>query len=336
MIFEEIRDQEAAVATLVRAIGSDKLAHAYLFEGPGGVGKRTTALALAQALNCLEAPGVGCLRCDSCRKIRERLHPDVIVVGPPEGKKQTPIESIRELERRVAYRPNEGRAQVAIIDPAHVMTEAAANALLKTLEEPRPDTFLILVTDRAPVLLPTVRSRCQRVRFRPLARATVEGLLVAGGTPPPTAAIAASLADGSLDKAARYLGEELQERLDRAFALLQAVDDPLPLGGLDTAQACKERDEALALFDLLVVVAGELTDRLARRDDPPGPLARQLAGPLANLLERPVARQAARLALLAEGATLAIERNNMNPQLAVEGVFLSMRGRAAHLFGTRA
>src|SRR5206468_11280591 len=121
---------------------ADKVASAYLFEGMVGVGKATTALALAQALNCERAPGQGCGACDPCRKIESGLHPDVVRVEP-DGQ-FIKIAQVRQVTARAAYRPHEGRARVVILDPADAMNLEAANALLKTLEEPPADIHFVL------------------------------------------------------------------------------------------------------------------------------------------------------------------------------------------------
>lgn len=141
MAFTNVLSQDFAVQTLRRALNSNKTPHAYLFVGPPGVGKHLVAETLSAALNCLEKTDDACGNCISCRKIAKNVHPDVFCVTLPNEKKSIPVESVRELEKTLKTKPHEGRAKVAIIDPADKMTESASNAILKTLEEPGPGRY---------------------------------------------------------------------------------------------------------------------------------------------------------------------------------------------------
>ena len=149
-----------------------------LFAGPSGVGKRLTALAVAQALNCtntsqgsgLRAEGSvdACGACAACTRIARGVHPDVLFVEPGDSG-AIKIDQVRDIVDRAQYRPFEGRRRVVIIDEADALVQPAQNALLKTLEEPTPSSVFILVTSRPDMLLPTVLSRCPQLRFRPLS-----------------------------------------------------------------------------------------------------------------------------------------------------------------------
>ncbi|MDD5309813.1 MAG: DNA polymerase III subunit delta' [Deltaproteobacteria bacterium] len=330
MGFAEIRDQDRAVGTLRRALAASKVPHAYLFEGPAGVGKSLAATALSMALNCEREGSDACGECGSCRKILEDVHPDVIRIGLPEGKKLIPIDAVRDLEKRLYFRPHEGRAKVAVIDPADGLTEPAANALLKTLEEPRADAFLVLVTSRASALLATVRSRCQRVRFRALGQDTVREILEAEGVSPAEASVVAMLAEGGMDRAARYLGEDLEARIEAAFDLFAGATEETPMKGLAAAAALKgDRDEVVAVLDLMLVILGEVAflrsadawDRQAL-----GALGERLGPRLEELARRGDVIEAAKHVALVHRAKEGIERNNQNAQLALEGMLVAMRG----------
>ncbi|MGB6836539.1 MAG: AAA family ATPase, partial [Dehalococcoidia bacterium] len=170
--------QEAAVSMLTRCLAEGRISHAYLFVGPAQVGKTTTARQFAQALNCLgdEPP---CGECRACRLIAEGKHPDVETMGiggvcdEPEhrdhrtdGSRDIRICQVRRMERVLSRTPYEGRCRVIIVDPADALTTEAANAFLKTLEEPPPNVVLILVAQREELLPSTVGSRCRRVPFR--------------------------------------------------------------------------------------------------------------------------------------------------------------------------
>jgi DNA polymerase III delta' subunit len=151
-------------------VQADRLAQAYLFAGPASCGKHAVGEALARALNCLSTPGFGCDTCDSCVKIAEGNHPDVRTLEPEGKLGRISIDTIRkQVIPAMAMPPHEGRARIFLIREATAMAGPAANALLKTLEEPPPRTHFILGTTAPVKLLPTIRSRCQRVNFQALS-----------------------------------------------------------------------------------------------------------------------------------------------------------------------
>lgn len=163
------------VELLSRSVSRSTLPPSLIFAGPRGAGKRATALAVAQALNCLElAPAPpegavdaaerGCRPCPSCLRIARGVHPDVLIVEPGETG-TIKIDQVRDFVESSSYRPFEGRRRVAIVDHADAMVPGAQNALLKTLEEPPPSSVFILVTSRPDTLLPTLRSRCIQLTF---------------------------------------------------------------------------------------------------------------------------------------------------------------------------
>jgi DNA polymerase III delta' subunit len=168
-ILSHIRGQPRALAILRQAMAMNRVAHAYLFCGPAGCGKHTTGLALAAALNCERAPGEGCGACGPCEKIAAGIHPDVRTLERQGASQTIPIETIRtQVIPVLALPPHEGRARVFLIEEAGSLQGASANALLKTLEEPPPRTHFVLATTSPQKLLPTIRSRCQRINFAAL------------------------------------------------------------------------------------------------------------------------------------------------------------------------
>jgi DNA polymerase-3 subunit delta' len=170
-VWESLQGQGRAAAQLRRSIERDRVPHAYLFSGPPGAPLVDAALALAMALSCLRSPGDGCegdpeSMCAACAKIASGIHPDVVTLVREGAAQIVPIESVRnQVIARVGFPPHEGAIRVFIVEEATAMAPPAANALLKTLEEPPSRTLFVLCTTAPEQLLPTIRSRCQRVRF---------------------------------------------------------------------------------------------------------------------------------------------------------------------------
>jgi DNA polymerase-3 subunit delta' len=165
-VWQSLAGQDRVVAQLRRAIERDRVPHAYLFSGPRGAPLYDTALALAMALCCQRARGEGCGDCDACAKIAAGIHPDVVTLIREGAAQIVPIESVRsQVIARLGLPPHEGAVRVFIVEEATSLAPPAANALLKTLEEPPARTLFILGTTAPEQLLPTIRSRCQRVRF---------------------------------------------------------------------------------------------------------------------------------------------------------------------------
>ncbi|NTU42418.1 MAG: DNA polymerase III subunit delta' [Nitrospirales bacterium] len=168
MSLKDTIGQERAVRILLGGIRRDRIPSAVLFSGEGGVGKRLTAMNYAKAVNCLQpVNGDSCDSCISCHKIDSGSHPDLFVVVP-EGD-EIRIEEVRKIEDALSLRPLEGRRKVVVMDGADAMNIYAANAFLKTLEEPPQDSLIILVSSDPDSLPDTIRSRCIAVRFRSLS-----------------------------------------------------------------------------------------------------------------------------------------------------------------------
>jgi len=171
MRFESFVGNRKVIERLRKKLGQGRFAHGLIFSGPDGVGKHTCALMLAKALNCRNSrePGDFCDECSSCRKIASGTHPDVMTITVEEEATQIKIAQIRQNLSLLDLQPLEGLNKIFIIDPADRLTEEAANALLKGLEEPPENTFFILITINVQELLLTVRSRCQIYNFTPLS-----------------------------------------------------------------------------------------------------------------------------------------------------------------------
>jgi DNA polymerase-3 subunit delta' len=287
-LFKEIIGQEKAIGFLRGVIATDKIAPAYLFTGMQGIGKRTTAMAFALLLNCMNpVDGDGCRRCSSCKKISDGNHPDLVFIGPNKEKKAIGIDQIREINRHLAFSPVLGRYRIIVIDPAEKMSDEAANAFLKALEEPPPGNILILNVRDPDQLPPTIVSRCQRVPFKPLPTQDIEDwLLREGNVDKESAKILARLSEGSLGEAIKLANDDLfTERLNLTTTL-HSVMNGSPDMLLDLAQKFSDlgkraatnkelKDDRIALMlgiwkslfrDMLVIKLGGAVDLILNSD----------------------------------------------------------------------
>lgn len=275
-MFAELTGNERVKAALKRMLVTDRLPGAMLFTGEEGIGKRLFALEIARALNCRtpkdnEACGV----CSSCTRIaklnypqREDAeewtqiiwtdHPDVGLVVAP--KRVLRVEQMRQIEKEANFRPFEGKARVFLIDEADKLNDASANALLKVLEEPPRTSHLILITARPAMLLPTILSRCQMIRFSPLTPAEIETHLTKNKlVDPKTARLRARAAGGSMGRA---LSGDLMTFTSQRKAMLKVLhalvvsDDRAQLlrsaEQLNEAQYKEEFEERLDVLETLI------------------------------------------------------------------------------------
>lgn len=216
MSFGSLKGQDRAIVFLKGVAESGRVANSYIFVGPSGCGRKTAALGFAKLLNC-SGPlnGEPCGECHFCKKISNSSCPDVKILTKAKDKTEIGIDIILEAVRSIALKPYEARRKVYIIDGADEITDDAANAILKTLEEPPPSAVLVLIAENYESLLPTIRSRSQAVKFFPVPTADIERILEdAHKIDREKAKLFSRISSGSVGRAIRFSkGNYLEERL---------------------------------------------------------------------------------------------------------------------------
>lgn len=251
MSFNDIFGHDKQIALLKGFIEQNRLPHALLFYGMEGIGKKTTALVFAKALNCLRENQDACDDCSSCRKVDHKNHLDVVLLEA-EGQ-FIKIQAVRDLQQQMKFKPWEGKKRVCIIDDAEKMNDIAANALLKTLEEPSASNIMILISARPHQLPATVVSRCQQLKFNPPAENDVAAFLEARLSLEAKAAQSlASSSAGSIARAIQlskgaYLGmrDEVMEIINQ-----ENMQNPLTRLSL-TRRFGEDREEILERLGIL-------------------------------------------------------------------------------------
>lgn len=204
--FDQMQYQAEILSELTHIIQAKKIPNALLFFGNENTGRKKAAFFFAKGCNCFKGAGLACNNCKSCRKIDAKSHPDILSVDHEQGKKIISISQIRELGLAISSRPNEAKFRMVLILNADLMNIQAQNALLKMLEEPPEKTFFILVANKISFLLPTISSRCRKLRFKPLTDKIIEQCLVHEfNIDGQLAKIASKTSDSDLKKAKLYL-----------------------------------------------------------------------------------------------------------------------------------
>ncbi|MCD6569493.1 MAG: DNA polymerase III subunit delta', partial [Deltaproteobacteria bacterium] len=181
-MWKDVIGHSSQIEMLRAHITSGQMDHAYLFAGIQGLGKTLVAMEFFKAINCLKTPGDPCDKCPSCIKAISGNHPDLIKLGVTSGN-WIKVEDVRSVLEGIALRPFEARVRVVIIEPAELMNPASSNAILKTLEEPPGATIFILISHKPSLLLPTIISRCQAIRFTPIDAQTIHEMVQKGVDP---------------------------------------------------------------------------------------------------------------------------------------------------------
>lgn len=321
MPFADILGHDRIIEVLRRSLRSGKTAHSYLFEGISGCGRKKSALALIQALFCRALPDDACGVCTSCRKIETGNHPDIHILAPLPDKRDISIDQLREMQRELSLRPYEAPRKACIIDPAERLNVSSANSLLKTLEEPPGNALIILLTENAGMLLPTVRSRCQLIRFAPLSPEHIMTLLERSGVTPEAAAVVAPMSGGSLKRALELDNESLNMRRE---AVLSSVGQ-LNINQISTVfNAAEElsgnRDATLELLDMLLSFFRDAVHMGAGSGEIVNRSVRPAIETIAN--RRSFPRNLELLERIYE--TRRDVQRNANPKLAMDHLFMIM------------
>ena len=279
MVFRDILGHTREIGALKKAIANGRVAHSYLFAGPSGIGKGCVARAFASALNCADSGAFGCGECVDCRSVEASAHPNRVEIWPTDTDDERAknglirIARIRELQNAIKYKVDRGK-KVAIIEDADRLVPAAANAFLKTLEEPPADSVIILISSRASSLLPTILSRCQRVNFGPIAEETImEHLVKTIGLSPALAASATRFSGGALGPAIEYAESGLYEKMATIAGYLKALEGNDTTKLLKLAEEFAKRDDLTEVLELMKLwcrdrlVAGEGAPELAIDND---------------------------------------------------------------------
>jgi DNA polymerase-3 subunit delta' len=345
-MFSNLIGNDEVKESLRRLISGGRIPGSMLFTGDDGIGKKLFALELAKALNCRQRKGVeACDECSSCKRLsrstfppftseddnKERMiwseHADVAMVRP--HKQIIRVKPMRELEREANFRPFEGAARVFIVEDADLMNEAASNALLKTLEEPPPGSHLILTATNPTALLATIRSRCQIIRFAPIASEEVEKFLIEQkNLSSEDARLLARTAQGSVGRALAGDVETYRDRRDMMLGVLRALtltnDRVELLHAAEDLAAAKDRQEYEQRLDVLEILIRDAWALVLGR--PTGTIVNGdvLASLQQIAAEMKSAQAGAWLKQIEEvRGTLEV---NINRRIASDALFMSMTG----------
>lgn len=338
--FERIKDQSLPIRLLTTFLRKGIVPHALLFTGMEGVGKKSTARLFAMACNCQAPASVAtvdnnrlsgfpenpCGQCKACRKIASNTHPDVIWIKPEPVLIR--ISQVRELNKNLALKPYEARYRVVVMSDAQSLNPEAANAFLKMLEEPPDKTLLILTAERASDLLPTIVSRCQRIRFNPLSTDSLSSMLVdQNRLDPVVAAVVAEAAAGSYGRARAFVKDKRwMDKRNWLINQLETISVQPVENILATASRLSKKKDTVA--EMLAIATCWLRDIAVYRFAPDNIINKDLAArvcavsqnsPLNSLLDQIDAVQEAQKKLKA----------NTNLRLTLEGLLLKLAALAA-------
>lgn len=324
--FQTIPGQNAIKRHFQAAVRSDRVSHAYMLEGPAGMGRNALAVSFAALLLCERGGPVPCGTCHACRQVLAGTHPDLIRVT--HEKKIISVDEIRsQLSAAAAIRPFSGKRRVFIVPDAEKMMPAAQNAALKTIEEPPDYAVIILITESAEALLETIRSRCVHLKTRPVPDGEIIALLKRKGVPEETARLAAGFARGNPGQAEEMAASEtfrtLCEANFRMFAELPEAD-----AGRIAEEVARIRESYPDLHRFLDFVRMYMRDLLVIRQE------RKPEGLIFPAQETEILRTARSMPLRRAGRILEETENtadrlraNVNPGLCLEMLLYTMKGK---------
>ena len=253
MSLRRVRDQHVPLRFLRNMLERGRVPHGLLFHGPGGVGKRLTALEFAKALNCGQAEADACDSCLSCRRIEHGNFPDIVTVTPVKRARIIDVDTIGSVNEMASLKPFESHWRIFLIHDAERMRGPAQNHFLKTLEEPPGNSVFILLTEFPNLLLPTIRSRCQRVRFGSLRPETVADILVAQRDVPRDLAEAiAAVAQGQASRALDFVDTDKREAVLDVVHRLGEGEDPVAMAAEFGRYLATNKDRAEAAVKAMV------------------------------------------------------------------------------------
>ncbi|MEI6701955.1 MAG: DNA polymerase III subunit delta' [Deltaproteobacteria bacterium] len=321
MSFADILGHDRIVEVFRRSLRTGKTAHSYLFEGISGCGRKKTALALIQALFCSILPDDACGECPSCRKVAGGNHADIHFIEPLPDKRDISIDQLRAMQRELSLRPYEAPRKACIIEPAERMSINAANSLLKTLEEPPGNALIILLTENAGMLLPTIRSRCQLIRFSHLSPEHIRTLLERSGISAGTAALLAHMAGGSLQQAYGLDNESLTSRREVVLTALDQLDIARIGTVFDAAEELSgNRDETIEMLDMMISFFRDAVHLAAGSSDI---LNRNVRPAIESISKRRSFPRNLELLSKIYETRRAVQRN-ANPKLALDHLFMNI------------
>ncbi|MBQ8035974.1 MAG: DNA polymerase III subunit delta' [Proteobacteria bacterium] len=341
-IFSDILGHDHVKTGLLHAARTSKLHHALLFIGPSGIGKAMVARAFVQSMFCEKAePGafVRCGKCKNCLRISSQNHPDVIEIDEEFLRRAYDggsiaairIEVIRELQKSLTCKPFEGSRRVVIIHDVHKMQEAAANCFLKTLEEPPEDTMFVLITSQMQMLIPTIVSRCQVVRFAPFPMEELAAYLVSHGETPDVAEQVAALSDGSIGTALKLCSGDYKDEILELFSYIletSSVMQAFETAGRIRDRLTKEsRDIKFGIYNhLLKLLSLYVRDMAVLKSEPSGRIVlRSYRERMMRRLDSTKMKDLTRVAGNIQDIYSAIQ-GNANEIVALERLMISMHG----------
>jgi DNA polymerase-3 subunit delta' len=317
---------EQAVEILKSHISSDQLRHAYLFTGPSGVGRRTLALRFAQAINCSQPPSVGipCMQCRTCTLLEQMQHPDLAVVQAEQIGEILKIDQIRELQHILALSPYEARYRIALLlrfEEAHI---SAANAILKTLEEPPGKVIFLLTADTLESLPATIVSRCETIRLMPAPRSQIsQALSNLTNIDSQHAQLIASLSNGCYGLAMRMIQfpDIFKQRQDWINEFLELLHSSLVKRFASAETFAQEKSSLLSILSSWIAFWRDVMLSTIKADFQPANLDYQVEiQKIASTIDSKIIFKS----LLALRQTYNLVSRNINPRLALETLMLDL------------